>query len=223
MGVQTRRNKVRELLNLRDHDRLLSLTNADRGIRRILFSFIFDNDELTRWRAIEAMGKVTALQAESDIEKTRDLVRRLLWLMSDESGGLGWHSPEVIGEILVNVPDLIDEFAPLLPAYLREEPFERGTHLAVYRVASVDKTPFAECRTELLASLRNQDQVIRSLAALALGAIDLKAHYNDIAGLKGDTDEVTLYDFDTGQLRETTVEQIALETVAESDSPWYTT
>ena len=77
--------------------------------------------------------------------------------MNDESGGLGWHAPELIGEILVNVPDLIPEYANVLMSFLHEEPFERGTHCAVYRAASVEPKPFTERASELLDSLKDPD------------------------------------------------------------------
>ena len=62
---------------------------------------LLDPDELIRWRTVEALGKVAVMLGERDLETVRELVRKLLWLMNDESGGLCRLSPELIGEILV--------------------------------------------------------------------------------------------------------------------------
>ena len=82
--------------------------------------------------------------------------------MNDESGGVGWHSPDIIGEILVNVPSLIDEFGDLLLAYLKEEPFERGIHRAILKVASINPEPFRNYTSLITKSLDSDDPEIRT-------------------------------------------------------------
>jgi hypothetical protein len=84
---------------------------------------VMEGSELS---AVEAAGQMAAVTAESGLEPVREVLRRVIWLMNDESGGVLWQGPEILGEILVQVPDLRPEFAPLLPPYLVEEPFERG-------------------------------------------------------------------------------------------------
>ena len=100
------KSEARELLAARDFESLIQWAEAVASPLRHLFSLTFDASEVIQWRAVEAIGRVAGVQAETDLEPVRDFVRRLLWLMNDESGGLGWHAPEAIGEILVNVPDL---------------------------------------------------------------------------------------------------------------------
>jgi hypothetical protein len=216
MPVQkSRKAAVRELLAHRDIAALLKWAGTFRNPQRILISLTYDENELIRWRAIEASGRVAAKQAESDLGKVRDLMRRLLWSMNDESGMLGWHSPELIGEVLVNVPALMDEYAKLLPSYLREEPFERGAHIAIYRVSLISPERFRDCMPELGRSLNDPDPVIRGYSALVLGAIAGKSCYGAIEKLLDDPSPVTLYDFDIGQLRETTVGRMAKGAVSE--------
>ena len=219
MGMRARKAVVKELLLQRDRYALLEWARSVPNSLRILISLTYDEDELLRWRAIEAVGHVAASQAEPDLEKVRDMIRRLLWLMNDESGGLGWHAPELIGEILVNVPALIPEYANLLLSFLREEPFERGTHFAVYRVASVDPKPFAERASELLDSLKDPDPAIRAYAVLALKAIRGGPNGYAASELQADKSRFMLYNFMIGQLRETTVGQVAKRTMGDIGSP----
>ena len=214
----SRKADVKKILERGDFEALEKWAGEVRNPFRILLSITYDAEELIRWRTIEAIGKVARVQAKFNIEKVRDFVRRLLWLMNDESGGLGWHAPEMIGEILVNVPVLIENTADLLPSFLQEEPFERGTHLAIYRVASVDSKPFLKSAAELSKSLSNSDPLIRSYAVLALGFIGAKPYRNSIEKLLEDQEQIVLYDFDSGNFRETTVFGIARKVIKQIGS-----
>ncbi len=203
--------QLRGLLAARDIDAVLKWAADNRNPLRRFISLTYDADELISWRAIEAVGKVAGYLAEADIEKIRDTIRRLLWLMSDESGGLGWHSPEIIGEILVNVPNLISEYGPLLPAYFVEEPFERGTYLAVSRTVLVNPIPYCAFVSGLKDGLNNEGPIIRALAGSALSIIGNNADQQAVDKLIVDTTGIRLYNFDSGQLEETTVGNLVKE------------
>jgi hypothetical protein len=131
--------------------------------------------------------------------------------MNDESGGLGWHSPEMIGEILVNVPRLIEEYAGLLMAFVKEEPFERGSHLAIYRVATVDPEPFAEGVEKLTDSLDHSDIYIRAFSVMALGEIDPVQIKRVERKFSGATGNIDIFDFETGRLETTDLKSIVRE------------
>lgn len=205
MSMRTYKAQARELLSGKDFQGLAKWAGSTRSSQRVLFSMTLDADDLIAWRSIEAIGKIGSAEAGSDLERVRDSIRRLFWLMNDESGGLGWRSPELIGEILVNVPSLIDEFAGLLPPFFKEEPFERGSHLAVSRVAAVNPEPFTDCVEILGESLKDPDATIRYYAVSALLAINRKANLPAIGKLRLDTDPITIYDFNTASLVKTTV------------------
>ena len=172
-------------------------------------SVTYDSDELVRWRAIEATGWVAGKSPSSDLDSVREMVRRLLWQMSDESGGLAWHASELIGEILVNVPVLIPEYADLLLSFLREEPFERGTHFAVYRVVQVNPKPFNDCVTDLVSSLADPDPAIRAFSALTLGVLKKSDCRHIMQPLLEDESQLQPYDFDSGDFVTITVGEAA--------------
>ena len=46
-------------------------------------------------------------------------LRRLIWSLNDESGGIGWGNPEAMGEILARQPALAREYAAILISYVR--------------------------------------------------------------------------------------------------------
>ncbi|UCC44111.1 MAG: hypothetical protein JSU65_13525 [Candidatus Zixiibacteriota bacterium] len=195
----------------RDRAALLKWAESVRNPFRVLMSMTFDRDGLVRWRAIEATGWIVAAFAPSELDRVRDMLRRLLWQMNDESGGLAWHAPELIGEILVNVPALIPEYAGLLTAYFHEEPFERGAFYAVSRVAAIEPKLFHDIAKDLEAALSNTDPQIRCSAALALAKIAGPSGRDTAARLLQDHASLTQYDFRTGQLRDLTVSRAASE------------
>ena len=59
-------------------------------------------------------------------------MRRFLWCLNDESGGIGWGIPEAMGEVMANHKVLFDEYSHMLLSYMREDGpgiFMDGNHL----------------------------------------------------------------------------------------------
>ena len=70
--------------------------------------------------------------AEKDMEAARVVMRRFLWSLNDESGGIGWGSPEAMAEIMCHNPALRREYLHMLISYMREdgeELFADGNYL----------------------------------------------------------------------------------------------
>lgn len=202
-----RQELVRQILINRDFGELEKWARADKNPLRTMTSLLFEEDLTIIWRVIEAMGKVARIVADRDLEKVRKLIRRLFWLMNDESGGLCRRGPEAIGEILVNVPELIPEYILLLPMYLWEEPFEKGTRFAIYRLITQKRftsETFRGCVGDLLKSLEHDDEVIRGFSYLILQEINKSGSLKiDIQKIK--KSNIPLYEFKTGELGVVTV------------------
>ena len=56
------------------------------------------------------MGALGSRMGQKNMEKARIVMRRIMWNLNDESGGIGWGSPEAMGEILCQSPELALEF-----------------------------------------------------------------------------------------------------------------
>ena len=69
-------------------------------------------------RAASALGKAVSRMADEHIEEARNVVRRLMWHMNEESGNIGWGIPEAFAEILAQHRRLGDEFYPILNSYV---------------------------------------------------------------------------------------------------------
>ena len=196
-----RRQQLRALLIARDLDGVAAWAQTQQNPFRLLFSLLFDPDEILRWRAVEAAGQMAAVMAEAGQESVREVLRRVLWLMNDESGGLLWQGPEVIGEILVQVPDLRTEFAPLLPPYLLEKPFERGAAWALARLARIQPALWQGREEELSTALADPDPFVRAHVAVALEALGRA----EARSLSEDRTPISVYDLSAGILKRTTV------------------
>jgi hypothetical protein len=65
-----------------------------------LIAGLFNTDSNVRWHAVSALGVVMALLAKEDMEAARNIMRRLMWSLNDESGSIGWGVPEAMAEIM---------------------------------------------------------------------------------------------------------------------------
>ena len=90
-----------------------------------LFSHFYHMDERIKFRSVTAMGELALRISGTRMEKARIILRRLMWNLNDESGGIGWGSPEAMGEILSKSPELAMEFKSILFSYLDH----RGNHI----------------------------------------------------------------------------------------------
>ncbi len=150
---------------------------------------------------------VAAKIGRKDLEAVRRQIRRLFWLMNDESGGLCWNAPEAIAEIIVRSPDLTGEYVPNLFAFMDEEPFEAGVRWAIWRL--VESCPNKEFivnaamlhLAEITNSLNDQNPKVRAHGILALKALDQNVDDNHIDNLSKDTAEVLFYNINDGSLR----------------------
>ena len=165
-----------------------------------LFSFLLSTDEQRKWRAITALGAVVAKLANKDMESARVIMRRLMWSLNDESGGIGWGAPETMGEIMACHQGLAEEYANVLISYVWEdgnfleyEPLQRGAVWGIGRVAQVRPGLVQDAVPHLLLFLESPDATVRGLAAWTLGLLGAEAARPQLEVLLGNEVEVPLY------------------------------
>lgn len=200
-----RKEAARRLVETFDLDAADRWASAEPQAARFLQSLLFDADDLVRWRAAETLGRVAAVRARRDLEQAREMLRRTLSQMNDESGGLLWHGPQVIGAVLANVPGLCSEFGAVLASFLEEEPFRAGTRWALWRLSGVSPDVVRASAAALRASLADPDPAVRGHAVLALRAVGA-----DVSELAQDRASFAVFDQRTGEVRATTVADVAL-------------
>jgi methylated-DNA-[protein]-cysteine S-methyltransferase len=104
---------LRDLLEHRDFNGLADVAGRKRRILGSLISHMFDPDPLIGWRAVEATGVAARRIVEDDPDYVREHLRRLYWLLSDESGGVCWRAPEAMAEIVRHGPELFADKGPV--------------------------------------------------------------------------------------------------------------
>jgi len=83
-----------------------------------LFSYFYNKNELIKFRSTSCIGPLASRMANCNMERARIVLRRIMWNLNDESGGIGWGSPEAMGEILAQNQELALEFKSILFSYL---------------------------------------------------------------------------------------------------------
>jgi hypothetical protein len=132
---------LRKWLHSKDYPSILELARNKKRVLSLLTALTYDKDLTVSDRAIKASGLVAKNISEREPEYIHNYLLRLFWLVNDESGGIGWRAPELIGEILYHCPQF-RQFFPLLISLLDLEeedasPFRAGTLRAIGRVAQV--------------------------------------------------------------------------------------
>lgn len=97
----------------------LSLANA-------LFACLTEGGTMAE-RAAFAMGGIMAKVYAESPEDAKNIVRRFMWHMNEESGNIGWGIPEAFGETLAQCPPLADTFRRVLLHYIYDAPEEKST------------------------------------------------------------------------------------------------
>ena len=187
------------MLLRRDYGEVERIAGEDRGALRTLMGLLFHEDELVKWRAVTAIGRLAA----SSPEAMRPKVFGLLWSLSEESGTVGWGSAQAIAEMYVNNPALAGEaIRPVLhypddeelarPAN-RNTPLLAGSIWATGRIADADPALAGEMGEALTGFLDDPDPRVRAVTAWALGRIGYGAAAGALEKLTGDGQAAEVY------------------------------
>lgn len=178
MGNRELKAHIGHLLGQNDFQNALEAIRRMPGRQAVnpLFSFFYSGDERFRWRAVTAMGTVVCKMADTSIESARVVMRRLMWNLNDESGGIGWGSPEAIGEITAGHARLAEEFACILTSYinpegnyLEHELLQRGSLWGVGRLTHARPQLAKPAAPFLPAFFLSPDPYLRGTAIWAAG------------------------------------------------------
>lgn len=209
-GSMRMRARLRSLLASPDFEEKLPEILAlppEKAINPLL-SFLCEIDEPIRWRAVRAIGRVVSSLARSRPESARIIMRRLMWSLNDESGGIGWGAPEAMGEIMAESEMLACEYGCILFSYLDEngnplenDLLERGVLWGIGRLAGARPETARGCVPLVLKELGAADAVKRGMAVWALGFLEpeARAARERLAPLLGDRSELRI--FEDGELR----------------------
>ncbi len=220
-GLRKLKKKILKLLNNNDFEKSIVkiLELPARQVVNPLFSFLYNADELLKWKAVTAMGAVVSDLADSDMESARIVMRRLIWNLNDESGGIGWGSPEAMGEIMACHEKLAEEYSSILISYIREggtfienEELQKGVLWGIGRLSHDRPLLVKNAVPLLLPFMESQHSASRGLAAWATGALGDKSAMPALKHLSKDNTIIRI--FFERHLAICTVSELALEAMS---------
>jgi hypothetical protein len=220
MGADPRhlKRRVRELLVAGDLDAIARVARERSRVLGLLVACTFDRDREIGWRAVEAMGVAAGAIAPDDPASVREHLRRLHWLVSEESGGVCWHAPGAMAAIVQRRPDLFGDYVPIVVTLLIEmaeedlERFRAGVLWAIGRLGALAAEGIEPVLPAMTAALEHPDPQVRGMAAWSLAEVGRAAVLHGRPALTRDEGVVT--QLEGGALRETTVRALVARALA---------
>lgn len=122
-GLRALRRELKAILSKdwKETLEILDSISPPKALISPLRSLFLDKDQLIRWRSISAFGYTVSRIVDQDMEQARIIIRQLMWTLNDESGGIGWGSPEAMGECMALSEGLCREYGRILLSYIRED------------------------------------------------------------------------------------------------------
>ncbi len=197
------RNRLSEILMKENFSEafLEVLSFPPKQVVNRLFSLLMDSNDLVRWRAVKVMGAVIADLADTDIESARVIMRRLMWSLNDESGGIGWGAPEVMSEAMSLNRLLAGEYGSIFLSYLDEKgnfleyaALQRGLLWGLANLGKTRPQMVLPALSNLGKYFLSEDAAVRGLAAMAAGVLRDVNSLENVNELLHDKSQLTFLD-----------------------------
>lgn len=230
MGRQELKKQVLTALAEGQIEMLLALTarHSPQILLAPLFSALCHPLAKVRNQAVVAFGILVPRMAETDLEAARVVMRRFLWSLNEESGGIGWGAPEAMARILGASSSLRGEYLHLLCSYMRgdgPELFQDGNYLELPLLQRGLLAGIGDlCRdfpeemaaqriaTDLLSYLDSPDHQVVGLAIRCLGYLRLVEARDRVNAFLDHPGRVEFCE--AGEERVATVGELVLESLA---------
>ncbi len=200
-GGRAIKRRVLNLLKSQDFELALKeiFSLPARRVINPLFSFLYNRDEAVKWAAVVAMGAIVGKAADENMEEARVIMRRLMWNLNDESGGIGWGSPEAMGEIMAVHEGLAKEYVHILLSYARKDGnyletdgLQRGLLWGIGRLGQVRPELVKDAATYLMPYMQSPDAGVRGLAAWLMGLLEVEEAHSELESLTKDAAELQM-------------------------------
>lgn len=198
------RDEVIGLLDEADYGALIARGAKRYAVVRTLIGLTYNLADLRSWRAMEAIGLIAA---NLGVERTRNLLQRLLWMMREESGSNAWTAGQIIGEIVCRNPAPFADIAPIVISFHEEPLFRAGALWSLYRIGSARPDMVQQFEAMPLEYLDSPVPLVRALAVIALGELWGPSHQPAL--MRASSDQSPVVVFRDGGFVDTTVGALA--------------
>lgn len=199
-GTPARRLKriLRERLAAGDLDAVADAAEITHQVIGALITLTYDADPEIAWRAVDAAGRAADRIATDQPDPVRTYLRRLFWLITEESGGICWFAPQTMAEI-ARTRAAFGDFVPVTMNLLNQMAAEDLAHFrpgilwAIGRLGPLAAEYVDDVLPAMEAALGHPDAQVRGLAAWALGEVGRGAVVAARPELTDDPGAVQLY------------------------------
>lgn len=174
--VRGMKNQLTDAIRNGDLEAVCALAGKHKRVLSLLTALTYHPDIFIADGAVAAYGPVARIVANYDPEFVRDQMRRLQWLVNDESGGIGWRAPELMAGVLIACPGMFDEFISPMVYLLDLEP-EDAPHFRVSVLTAIERLANAcpgeaQIAIALLMQLKVEDPVVDNLITRCLSVLN---------------------------------------------------
>lgn len=167
------KSQIRKGLEDGDIVSVVALVVRNRRALNMLVRISYAKDTLVGWRAIIAAGAAAREIIGAEYEFLRETCRKLLWSLTDESGGIGWSAPELLGEIISADPKRFADLVPLIASVygVEEDVFRPGVVYALRRIAESAPDLVAPQQKVVISALCDKEPLVRIFGLQLVGAL----------------------------------------------------
>jgi len=207
-GKRLAKSEVEALVKALDFDLLLDAASEDRRMLRHIKRLLYSADQLTRFRAADALGKVCAKLVPIDPGPISKLLQGLLTSVSDTAAS-SWGAIDAIGEIMAGSPGQFDSYVRRLYLFLRDRELLVETLRALGYVGKTRPELLRKDAIHFIPLLRDQDAAVRGYAAILLGNLGVSEAVEGLERLQHDGEMIEIYR--NGKIETKTVGRLASE------------
>jgi hypothetical protein len=220
MASRSLKETLRDLLVVGKLEEIAEMAPGKKRVLGSLLALTFHSDPEVVWRAIEAMGMAAERLSEESPTFVKEHMRRLYWLITEESGGVFWRAPECMAECAARMPRLLKAHVPIafhLIQTMEEEDLEHfrpGTLWAVGRLIDVARDELPTVLPLVIEGLDRSDPQARGMAVWCLGQVGEGKLLEGREDLAEDDGPVKLYR--NRMVEDTTVARLTREVLNEA-------
>jgi hypothetical protein len=205
------KQEVEALIRNYDLEHLLEIAALDKRVLRDVKRLLYSAEKLFRWRAAEALGRISAVIVQKDPGAISKLLQGLFTSVSDTAAS-SWGSVDAIGEIIRALPDRFSGFIPQLVQLSREPSLLPEVLRAMGKIGETRPDLLRRYSYAMIPLLGNSDPEVQAYAAILLGYLKAYEAKEGLTRLKGDPTAIDLYR--AGQIEKTTLHRLAAASLA---------
>ncbi len=184
--------------------------NNAKALRYVQMNIWGDYRQELRWYALSALEALAQVFASRYDEVYRNVIRRAVWAMADESGNVPWAAPEMMAVVIKSCPEQYKDFVKIMVHNGLDSPMCH--HGVLWAVGYLGKAYLSEIEPflpKLMKFLDAKDNELRGLAVWALKALQYEPAFDKINTMIHDSAIAWIYE--NGMLQQKTIGQIISE------------